>query len=107
MSLPIPSLDSVLAGKLLSMTTTLQPGTIVTYRAAVNRFLRFVHTSYPEVHQLSQLRRNPHLLGWLRSLCQQDPPLANETRGNYVIALRRIFQDLVAERRHRLQEGLL
>jgi site-specific recombinase XerD len=107
MSLPVPSLDSVLAGKLLSMTTTLQPGTIVTYRAAVNRFLRFLHTSYPEVHQLSQLRRNPHLLGWLRSLCQQDPPLANETRGNYVIALRRIFQDLVAERRHRLQEGLL
>jgi len=104
---PVPSLDSIITGKLLSMTTTLQPGTLVTYRAAVNRFLRFIHTCYPEVQRLSQLRRNPHILGWLRSLCQQDPMLANETRGNYVIALRRVFQDLAAERRHHLRDGLL
>jgi site-specific recombinase XerD len=105
--LPVPSLDSVIAEKLLSMTTTLQPGTLVTYRAAVNRFLRFIHTCYPEVNRLSQLRRNPHILGWLRSLCEQGPTLANETRGNYVIALRRVFQDLAAERRHHLRDGLL
>jgi site-specific recombinase XerD len=102
-----PQLDQVFAERLQAMATTLQPGTMVTYRAALNRFLRYLQTSHPEVRQLSQIRRNPHILGWLRNLCEQDPPLANDTRGNYLVALRRVFHDLASEHRHRLRPGLL
>jgi len=97
----------VFAERLQVMATTLQPGTTVTYRAALNRFLRFLHTTHPEVHQLSQLRRDPHILGWLRNLCEQNPPLANDTRGNYLVALRRLLNDLALERQHRLRPALL
>ena len=93
---PRPNLDQVFAERLQAMATTLQPGTMVTYRAALNRFLRYLDTSHPEVRQLSQLRRDPHILGWLRNLCEQDPPLANDTRGNYLVALRRVFHDLAS-----------
>jgi len=70
------SLERLFAAQLQFLATTLQPGTLVTYRAAVNRFLRFLHTFHPQVRHLSQLRRDPHILGWLRNLCEQDPPLA-------------------------------
>jgi site-specific recombinase XerD len=104
---PQASLERVFTARLQSLATTLQPGTMVTYRAAVNRFLRFLRAFHPGVRQLAQLRRDPHLLGWLRNLCEQDPPLANDTRGNYLISLRRVLDDLASERQHRLQEGLL
>jgi site-specific recombinase XerD len=104
---PRPNLDQVFAERLQAMATTLQPGTMVTYRAALNRFLRYLDTSHPEVRQLSQIRRNPHILGWLRNLCEQDPPLANDTRGNYLVALRRVFHDLASQRQHRIRPGLL
>lgn len=104
---PRPNLDQVFAERLQVMATTLQPGTMVTYRAALNRFLRYLDTFHPEVRQLSQIRRNPHILGWLRNLCEQDPPLANDTRGNYLVALRRVFHDLAAQRQYRLRPELL
>ena len=101
------TLHQVFAEHLKTMATVLQPGTIVTYRAALNRFLRFLNTTHPEVRHLAQLRRDPHILGWLRNLCEQHPPLANDTRGNYLVALRRVFHDLASERPHHLRPNLL
>ena len=45
------------------------------YRTATHRFLAFLQADFPRVLQLPDLRRDPHLLGWVRSLCEQDPPL--------------------------------
>ena len=42
------------------------------YRAAAHRFLYFLQADFPQLLQLSDLRRDPHLLGWIRSLCEQD-----------------------------------
>jgi integrase len=49
------------------------------------------------VRRLSQLRRDPHLLGWFRSLCEQHRPLSNKTRQQYMLCLRRLFDDLAHE----------
>jgi site-specific recombinase XerD len=49
---------------------------------------------FPRLHQLSQLRRNPHVLGWLRFLAQHHPPLRNKTRMEYLIAVRRLLRNL-------------
>jgi site-specific recombinase XerD len=46
------------------------------------------------VRRPSQLRRDPHLLGWFRSLCEQQPPLCNKTRANLLLCLRRLLDDL-------------
>ena len=48
------------------------------------------------MRELSELRRDPHLLGWVRGLYRQDPPLSNGTREQYLYKLWRLFRDLVA-----------
>ena len=76
------------------------------YRSATHRFLAYLHTAFPKVCKLSQLRRDPHFLGWFRSLCDQDPPLCTECRLHYLIQLRRLLQDL-ADNGHPLQPNLI
>ena len=76
------------------------------YRAAVHRFLAYLQTDFPQVLQLSELRRDPHLLGWLRCLGEQDPPLSSGTRRIYLVVLRRLLRDL-ASAGHPLQPGLI
>ena len=55
-----------------------------------------VISSVARAHGPSQLRRDPHLLGWFRWLCAQQPPLCNQTRTDYLVRLRRLLDDLAA-----------
>jgi site-specific recombinase XerD len=75
-------------------------------RVAAHRFLSFLQTEFPQVSQLSELCRDPHLLGFLRCLCQQDPPLCQSTRHIYLVGLRSLLRDL-ASQGHPLQPGLI
>src|SRR5260370_27538840 len=65
-----------------------------TRRCGARRFLTYLHAAFPQVHRLDKLRCDPHLLGWLRFLCEQDPPLGNAIRVLYLLRLRRLFHDL-------------
>jgi len=67
------------------------------YSAAAHRFLSYLQTEFPQVRQLSEVRRDPHLLGWLRCLGEEDPPLSNKTRQTYLISFRRLLDDLAAQ----------
>ena len=60
----------------------------------------------PAGAQLSQLRRDPHLLGWFRCLCEQGRPLSNKTRQQYLLCLRRLLHDL-AGNGHSLEPNLI
>ena len=88
------SLEQIFDAHLRALATTLRPHTVRNYRSATHRFLAYLHTAFPKVCKLSQLRRDPHLLGWFRSLCDQDPPLCSECRLHYLIQLRRLLRDL-------------
>ena len=66
------------------------------YRSTAHRFLAYLRTAFPQLHQLSQLRRHPHLLSWFRSLCEPPPPLSNQTRIHHLVRLRRLLDDLAA-----------
>jgi len=101
------SLEGTLKDRIQTLTTTLQPQTILAYGSALNHFLGYLRIAFPKVRRLSQLRRDPHLLGWFRWLCaQDDPPLSNATRRRYLIQLRRLFYDL-ADNGHSLPSGLI
>jgi site-specific recombinase XerD len=84
----------ILHEQLQIMATTLKPTTIIYYRAQANRFLRYLHLNYPEIQTPAQLQRNPHILGWLRSLTEENPPLANRSRRAALICMRRMLHDL-------------
>jgi site-specific recombinase XerD len=100
------NLEEILQDHIRTLTTTLQPQTILSYGTALNHFLAYLRIAFPKVRHLSQLRRDPHLLGWFRWLCEQNPPLSNATRRKYLNQLRRLFYDL-ADNGHLLQPGLI
>jgi integrase len=77
-----------------SVTTSLGDASVTSYRGTARHFLTYLGNQYPEVHSLEQLRRDPHLLGWLALLRSRKPPFATITRANYVIYLRRMLEEL-------------
>lgn len=88
------SMEEIFEAQIKNMAAVLRPASIVQYRRAVRVFLSFLHSTHPEVKKLSQLRRDPHILGWLRSLYERQPRLANKTRMELIISLRRLLKDL-------------
>jgi integrase len=78
----------------VSLTTSLSPGSVAQYHGTVRHFLTYLGARYPQIRSLKQLRRDPHLLGWLAQLWLHTPPLAKITRASHVIRLRRLLEDL-------------
>jgi site-specific recombinase XerD len=94
MKRPQPALDEIFATQIRVLATTLRPNTVLCYRGAARNFLAYLHTTFPRLHKLSELRRNPHLLGWFRFLCQQYPPPHNRIRQLHLLCIRRLLRDL-------------
>jgi len=89
-----PSMDAILEAQVQMLATTRRPKTVKCYRYCAHNFLAFLHTAFPRLHQLSQLRRDPHLLAWFRFLCQQYPSPGNRTRHLHLLIVRRLLRDL-------------
>ena len=77
-----------------SLSAALHPDTTRHYRGTVRKFLTYLGADHPDVISLEQLRRSPHILGWMSRLRSQTPPLATASHINLLIALRRIFNEL-------------
>jgi site-specific recombinase XerD len=82
---------------LQTLATTLRRSTMDSYRGVVRHFLSYLRTDFPHLCELSQLRRDPHLLGWFRQLCKHHPPLANRTRRHCLQLLRRLLYDFAVQ----------
>jgi site-specific recombinase XerD len=95
----------IFEAQLQVLAATLRPKTIdYSYRVTVRRFLRYLRTAYPEVRRFDQLHRDPHILGWLRRLAEER--LANKTRTNTLICMRRLLEDL-ADNGQPVRDGLI
>ena len=77
-----------------SLCIALSPETTRHYHGTVRKFLCYLAVDHPEVNRLDQLRREPHILGWMSRLRSQTPPLSTASCINQLIALRSIFNDL-------------
>ena len=64
------------------------------YNLAVRSFLVYLGAEHPRVTSLGQLRRDPHILGWMARMRTQTPPLATTTCIGRLIMLRAIFHEL-------------
>jgi site-specific recombinase XerD len=60
----------------------------------VRSFLVYLGAEYPKITCLEQLRRDPHILGWMAHLRAQNPPLETTTCIGRLFALRTIFHEL-------------
>jgi site-specific recombinase XerD len=106
MSHSTQTLEQIFESQVQNLSLTLQPFTVVKYQYAARRFVGYLRATFPEVRRLSQLRRDPHMLGWFRWLCELRPPIGNHTREQRLLCLRRLLDDLVAQG-HPLQPGLI
>src|SRR6266478_3815326 len=77
-----------------SLGAGLSPETTRHHRGTARNFLSYLGADHPEVQHLDQLRREPHILGWMSRLRSQSPPLATASCINLLIALRCIFNEL-------------
>ena len=106
MNQPQTSLDQIFQAHIQTLALTLSKDTVTNYRCVARRFLCYLHSAFPQVRRPSQLRRDPHITGWFRWLCEQQPPLSNKTRGDYLLGLRRLLDDLTANG-HAVQADLI
>jgi site-specific recombinase XerD len=88
-------MDKILEAQVQMLVTTRRPKTVKCYRYCAHNFLAYLHTTFPRLHKLSQLRRDPHLVAWFRFLCQQYPSPGNRTRHLHLLTVRRLLRDLV------------
>jgi site-specific recombinase XerD len=77
-----------------SLGAALNPDTTRHYRGTVRHFLSYLGETFPEVTALTQLRRDPHILGWMACRRSQTPPLTAASYINVLIALRWTFHEL-------------
>jgi len=77
-----------------SFSVSLSPDTTRHYRGTARNFLSYLGADHLEVKCLDQLRREPHILGWMSRLRSQVPPLVTASYSNLLFALRGIFNEL-------------
>jgi len=106
MSQPRRSLEEIFETQVQTLSLTLQPFTVAKYQYVAHHFVAYLRATFPEVRRLAQLRRDPHMLGWFRWLCELRPPVGNHTREQRLLCLRRLLDDL-AFQGHPLQPGLI
>ena len=88
------------------LATTMRPATMQHYRAAARHFLAYLERRFTGVHRPDQLRRDPHLLGWLEELARREPPIATSYRLQQLLCLRRLFEGM-ADLPHPPRPGLI
>jgi len=77
-----------------SLGVALSPDTTRHHRGTARNFLSYLGAGHPEVQRLDQLRREPHILGWMSCLRSQTPPLVTASYFNRLIALRPVLDEL-------------
>jgi site-specific recombinase XerD len=87
-------LEPLFEGAALSLTTALSDGTVCAYRATLRNFLRYLGAQHHEICRLEQLRRDPHILGWLTELRSHTPPLSKSTLILRIVFLHRLLEQL-------------
>jgi site-specific recombinase XerD len=108
---PPHPLEKALQARVRLMATTLRPATVRQYDQTVRLFMAYLRERCAEVRSANQLRRDPHILGWLEHLWMRrvsfnGKPWCAVTRAAHLIRLRRLF-DLMADHALPPRPGLL
>ena len=111
MRTPPHPLEEALRARVRLLATTLRPATVRQYQHTVRLFMIYLRTSFPDIRRPNQLRRDPHVLGWLeylwtRRVSHSGKPLSAGSRAAHLIRLRKLF-DLLADYAFPPRPGLL
>ena len=91
---PRTPLSHALHQRIRFLALRLRPGSAYHYTVTARNFLRYLGHHFPAVRRASQLRRDPHVLGWMEQLAARRPPLSVSAHIGHRLRLRRLFEDL-------------
>ena len=111
MSVPPHPLEKAFQARIDVLATTLSPDTVHSYRHTARLFLQYLQEHFPDIRRPRQLRRDPHILGWLEYLWTQTvrstgQRLHPHTRAAHLFRLRKLF-GLLADHPSPPRPGLL
>jgi site-specific recombinase XerD len=111
MRTPPHPLQEALRVRLRLLATTLRPSTARQYEYTARLFLAYLRQNFPDLSRPNQLRRDPHVLGWLEHLWMHrvrnsGRALSTQSRAAHLIRLRKLF-DLLADHAFPPRPGLL
>ena len=91
------SLEDALRARVRLLATTSRPSTVQHYQATARHFMAYLRQNFPEVRRPDQLRRDPHMLGWLEHLWthrirHSGQPLKAITRAADLLRLRKLLE---------------
>ena len=90
------NLERLFQQQIRNLALTRRSSTMRGYRVTAHRFLAYLRASAPQLQHAADLRRDPHLLGWFRSLAEQQPPLSPKSRWSHLLLLRRLLDEIAA-----------
>jgi site-specific recombinase XerD len=96
MSEATPNLEQLLQQQIRNLALTRRSSTMRGYRVTAHCFLTYLRASAPQLQHAVELRRDPHLLGWFRSLAERQPPLSPKSRWSHLLLLRRLLEEIEA-----------
>ena len=104
-------LEEALRARVRLLATTLRPATVRQYEHTVRLFMAYLRARFPDLRSAHQLRRDPHVLGWLeylwtRRVSYSGKPLSTGSRAGDLMRLRKLF-DLLADHAFPPRPGLL
>jgi integrase len=104
-------LEEALHARVRLPATTLRPATASHYEYTVRCFMAYLRERFPDVRRPNQLRRDPHVLGWLEHLWthrirHSGRPLTATSRAAHLIRLRKLLE-LLADHAFPPRPGLL
>ncbi|MBA5872810.1 MAG: tyrosine-type recombinase/integrase [Nitrospira sp. CR2.1] len=111
MNSPPSILEEALHARLRLLATTLRPATVLQYGQTVRLFTGYLRARFPQVRRADQLRRDPHMLGWLEDLWTRrvrnsGKPWCATTRAGHLIRMRNLL-NLLADHKFPPPPGLL
>lgn len=92
--IPQTPLSHALDRQIRFRSLRLRPGSAYHYTVTARNFLRYLQQNFPHLRRAPQLRRDPHLLGWMEQLASRRPPLSISTRIGHLLRLRCLLEDL-------------
>jgi site-specific recombinase XerD len=87
--------DAVTTRYLQARANTHRPGTVEGYKYSIRSLQTFLQAHDPQIRQLRQLKRRPHVEAWLRAMATRRPAYANATRARVILQVRRFLKDIV------------
>jgi site-specific recombinase XerD len=87
-----PYFEKIIYSYIKIISTTLRPWSVTSYFYSLKNFFQYLIKYHPEIVNLSELKRSPHIEGWLSNLASKK--MTNGTKITRIMNIRKFLHDM-------------